>query len=952
MINYKLIEEKYLESEQADAKVFEHIKTKAKVFVLKNNDDNKVFAISFRTPPKDSSGECHIIEHCVLNGSKKYRTKEPFMDMVKGSLQTFLNAMTGADRTYYPIGSRNTKDFENLMDLYLDAVFNPRMKELDYIFKQEGWRYHINENGKLEYRGVVYNEMKGALSSAEDQIEEDIAWNLFPDSPYSLNSGGDPYEIPKLSYDALINYYNEFYHPSNSYIFLYGDLDYEKYLNYIDENYLSSYDYRYVASLPVYQKAFDKVREKEVFYNTLNQSEEKGYISYSAIVGKNTDPLDRILGNLLNSVLINSESSPLKQKLMELDIMEDIINMSSSNLEISFSLLAKNIDKKNREIFLKTVEDTLTDIVKNGINKDIIKSSLNDLNFYIKEKGAYPTKGIIYLINALNTWIYDKSPIEGIDFTESLKYVQENIDKGIFEKFIEERLLNNSHKAILIHSPKYGLNQEKDKTIDKNLQNLLSSMTAEEKNKLREENAAIEAFQNRENTREEKATIPMLKLEDINKHIKPVNREIVKTENYTILKHRLATSGIDYIKFIFSAEHLDKEEILYMSLLGQFLGMLDSENYSFGDLENKIYMETGGIHFTPNIYMHYPSKQVKTAFFISTKIFSENVEKAFEVIEEVIFRSSFENKKRIKDLCQFLASRLEMGLYDNGHVLMMNRALSNHMKYYKINELINGIDFYLFVKSLNKIESEQIISKLKEVYKKLFTKKNLIINLTSDFSNESKLDFQIAKLVEKFENKDYENFNFTFEPKQVKEGFLSSADVQYVSLANKIENYDSKASILNNLASTGFLYNEIRAKGGAYGAGINISRLKSLAAYSYRDPNLKKTIENYRRLPQYLKELNIETSDLTPIIIGALGKFDPPMTERGKGDFDLNMYLSGRSYEELDDAIENALNFNIEDAKNFAPVIEEAFVNGSLAVLGNKSTLIDNKDLFDKLIEL
>ena len=362
--NYKLIEKTYLEDQQADALVFEHIKTKAKIFVLANNDNNKVFSIGFRTPPKDSTGVCHILEHSVLNGSKKYRTKEPFMDLLRGSLQTFLNAMTYPDKTIYPIASRNTKDFENLMDVYLDAVFNPIVKTKKEVFMQEGWRYHLlDKKDEITYKGVVYNEMKGAMSSAKDQVAEQINQHLLPDTIYALNSGGDPYSIPDLSYEAFKEYHDDYYHPSNSYIFLYGNLDYSKYLTYIDEEYLSNYQYNFVNSSIVEQETFDSPRKQTVYYNVVEEKEKSNYISYSCLMGKTKNTFDRIMSILVCDILINSESSPLKDALINEGLAEDIVDMSSNNLDTSFSLLGKNIDDQDIDAFIRAVDESLEKMV-------------------------------------------------------------------------------------------------------------------------------------------------------------------------------------------------------------------------------------------------------------------------------------------------------------------------------------------------------------------------------------------------------------------------------------------------------------------------------------------------------------------------------------------------------------------------------------------------------------
>lgn len=953
MKDYLLIEKKYLEDEQSDALVFEHKITKAKIFVMKNDDNNKVFGIGFRTPPTDSTGVCHILEHSVLNGSKKYKTKEPFMDMIKGSLQTFLNAMTYPDKTIYPIASRNQKDFENLMDVYLDAVFNPRVKDEEKIFLQEGWRFHLNESEELEYKGVVYNEMKGAMSSPEDQVFENINKYLFPDTVYSLNSGGDPYEITNLKYSDFIEFYENYYHPSNSYIFLYGDLDYEEYLNYIHNQYLSKYEYRNVNSQISEQRRFLKKREDECCFNTLSEpSDNSSYISYSLILGKNTDSFDRLMANLVSYVLINNESSPLRKKLLELDIMEDIINASSSNLETSFSIVAKNIDVKNKSLFVDTVENSFLDIVENGIDKNLVKSVLNEIKFYNKEKGNFATKGVIYMISSFDTWLYDKSPIQALEMSDTIKYIEENLDKGIFEKYVRENIVENNHKSIVIHRAKLGMNQDKDKEIKSFLEDKWKNMSPSERDDLKLKNKEMSDFQNRKDTAEEKETIPMLQISDVNSNIKPIDREVFKKDNYTLIKHNLPTSGIDYLTLVFDASHIKPEELPYLSLLGQILGLVDTEKYNYSDLNTKIYLETGGISFSPIQYVKYKSNDVYSTFTVKTKFFSENFNNSIEILKEVIFSSKFNNEKRLKELIQMTSSRLDMSLFDSGHVIMMNRALSNHIKFYKYNELVNGIDYQLFIRDLLKTNIDEVCRNLEKIYSKVFNSNNLIIDIASDFNSGNELIKNIGDLVLELKNENLTVAEFPFTEKRIREAFSSSADVQYIALGNKLNEYDSKMIVLNNLISNTHLYNEIRAKGGAYGAGLSTSSLNNFSTFSYRDPNLKRTLSIYEEIPNYLTSLEMTEKDLLPFIIGAVGRFDPPMTEKAKAGFDLNMYIVGKTYSDLNEEINNALSANMEDLKTFSSTLGDMISGSSLAVLGNKSTIDENRALFDIVISL
>ena len=953
MQHFNLLEDRYLKNEQAQALVFEHIETKAKVFIMSNEDDNKLFGIGFRTPPKNSNGVCHIIEHAVLNGSKKYTTKEPFMDMIKGSLNTFLNAMTYSDKTIYPVASRNDKDFKNLTDVYLDAVFNPRARKDEKIFRQEGWRYNL-EDDELTYKGVVYNEMRGAMSSQESQVYQNIYKELMPDTIYAFNSGGDPYIIPSLTYDDFNDFYDEFYHPSNSYIFLYGDMDYESYLEYIHNEYLSNYEYRKIDSELIPQEKFNSTRYSVNYINTTKDVNPKdSFVSYSTIIGDARDSKIRILSEVLTQALIENESSPLRQKLLSSGILDVIISASGNQLESVFSIIAKNIDVDDRDKFVELIEDELKNIVETGIDKELILSELNNYKFQLREKGGYSTKGIVYFTMAFDSWLYDKSPIEAIDIEDDLTYIEENIDNGIFEKFIKENILESNHKSIVSHIPMKGLNDQKDEEVRKQLEDLKNSLSEREKEEYIQRRIEMNDFQSRNNTDEEKATIPMLEKNDVSTKVEKIDREVLDMNDYTILKHNLPTSGIDYIDLAFDIDHITSpEDILYTSLLTGILGAIDTENYNFSDLNKKVLLNTGGIGFNMSQFNIYQKNEISRKLIMSTKIFTENIENSIEIIEEIINKTKFDNLDKIKEIILLIKASNEISLYQRAHVMMMNRAVSNHLPYMKYGEFINGVDFYQFIKEISDKDMKEVSEKLENVYNKVFNRKNLIINIGSTFENESLIP-EIEKLASSIDYKEFIKTEFEFTPNKKYEGFKTSADVNYVSYGNKLNmEYNSKFTVLNNLVSTEYLYTEIRAKGGAYGSGMLTSINNNFATYSYRDPNLQRTIDIYNKIPEFLESIRVTEEDLLPYIIGAVGKIDPPRTERTKSFFDMSQFITGLTNETVEKMIVNALETDIVTLKLTTPKIKEMLDTASLAVLGNSQIIEYNKDMFDEIIEL
>lgn len=955
--SFNLIEEKFLEEDQAQAYVFEHKKTKARVFVMKNKDDNKLFSIGFRTPPKDSTGVCHILEHCVLNGSKKYRTREPFMDMVKTSLYTFLNAMTYPDKTIYPVASRNKKDFENLMDVYLDAVFNPRVLEDERIFMQEGWRYDLSPDNKLTYKGVVYNEMRGAMSSAEDQVYSQIYKHLYPDTIYSLNSGGDPYQIPSLKYEDFVDFYKDYYHPSNSFIFLYGDTDYKAYMDYVDREYLSKYDYREIDSRIGLQEPFNKSKYIEEEFSTNKEDTEKANMaSYTVMTATNDNSYDRIINQILVYALISSESSPLKKAINNLNIVDDIINASTSNRQISFSILGKNIKETDKDLFFTTIENSLKDLAENGIDRDLLLSIINIISFSLKEKNENPTKGIEYLDMAFNTWLYDLSPIDGINIGATLKEIRDGIDDGIFEKYIQDHILNNDHKVLILHKACPNLNTKRDESLRNKLDEIEKNLTAEERSLLHKHREEMDRFQSKEDSQEDKDTIPKLELSDVDTKINSIDRRLIEKSNYSYLTHHLPTAGIDYIDLVFNIDHIEKEDLVYVSMLGDILGMMDTKNYSYSDIYTKSILETGGIRISPSYYILKDTKELKRTLTLSTKVFSENISKGIKVVEEILFNTKIEDKQRLKDLINNIRSRTEMVLLDYGHSLMMNRALASKFAHYDYLEKISGIDNYLFYKDLEDKDLDLILNRLQGLYKKVFNKNQLLIDVRSDFSHEDDLFKSLEGLVEKLDDRKFDKLAYDFEPQVKKEAFIASTDVSYVSVASNLGQlgyeYKGNASVIASLLSNDYLYSEIRAKGGAYGAGMSINNKNGFTTFSYRDPNIKRTLEVYKKVPRAMDDISLSDEALKSFIIGAVGKFSPPLTENQKAIRDYKLYLTGQKYTDLEGYIKEALETRLDDFKEMGRLVDRSVDDWSLAVLTNQVGYEENIDLFDNLVKL
>lgn len=992
---FNLKKEQFIEEEASTVYLYEHEKTKAQIVYMKNEDPNKVFFINFRTPPIGSTGNCHILEHCVLNGSRKYKTKEPFMDLIKSSLHTYLNAMTYPDKTVFPVASRNNTDFSNLMDLYLDAVFHPNVINDPLIFRQEGWRYEIFDKSEpLTYQGVVYNEMKGALSSADDQVENQIFHQLFPNTIYAENSGGNPEKIPTLSFEEFRNFHIEFYHPSNSRTFLYGNIDEEECFNRLDE-YFNEYEYKEINSMPVGPEKFTKPKNLSLKFSvgSSDDIEDKAFLSESFLIDKARTDKYSYLISMLPELIINSEASPLRQELLQELNCEDVYASIYGVKEIGFSIIAKNCNENLKDTFHAIIEKHLKNYAANGFDEDLIKSEFNDMEYKIREKGGYHTKGLILGLAMLNDWNYDLDPIASIMYRKKIEELEKDSENGIFEEYIKEHFINNPHKVSITHLPVRGLNAKKEILLAERLKEIKSKMSDSELDKLIGENTALRERQNSTDSDEAKSTIPVLSAEELPKSLPKIPRKIVNDGTQTWLYHNLPTSGIQYLDFAFSIDHISEDNLPYVTIVSELIGMLDSKNYTYSDYAKKEGLYCGGITTTPRLFRNDKNRNdFRRTIIVSTKTLgTKHLEKTLDLIVEQINNTLFEDSKRIIEVLKMMLAQFQMEIVQNGHQLVMERSLSGISALSRFNQKINGVDYYLFLKDFVESYSEEKKEKLREIYSKLFTTNNLVINITAEEKDFSTMREIISKGLLKLPSTKCTSSAISLHRTQLKEAYMATTDVQFVSISGDLLDYESEYELAYNLTdclkdepskkknepnknpeketdkkklngsllvlskilSNEFLYNEIRAKGGAYGAGIscNVSA-GTFSTYSYRDPNLKKTVDVYEEIPNIIKNLDLSINDISRFIIGTVGSMDAPMTERKKGYFDLTNYLMGRDSEYYDKVLNEVLNTNLEELKSYAEIFKNASTSECLAVIGSEEAIDAEKTLFKKIASL
>lgn len=688
---FKLLEEKKLEDINSTARIFAHEKSGARLLSIENDDDNKVFSISFRTPPESNNGLPHIMEHSVLCGSRKFPTKEPFIDLLKGSLNTFLNAMTFSDKTMYPVASRNDKDFYNLMDVYLDAVFYPKIYSIPEILMQEGWHYELgSKDDDITYRGVVYNEMKGALSSPESVLMRKVQESLFPDTPYYFESGGDPDNIPELTQEKFIAYHKKYYHPSNSYIFLYGNGDIDKELGFIDDNYLKDFDKADVDSKISVQMPYNKVKEVKYYYPIGEDEDEnnKTYVSMNFATGKSTDKEMYLAMGILSDILLGTTASPLKKALVDAEIGKDVFGIYDNSVQQpTFSIIVKNSNENMKEKFKKVVYDTLNGLVQNGIDKKLIEASINSNEFRLREADYQGLpKGLVYSIKCMDSWLYDSDPLMHLEYESTLNKVKSALTTDYFEKMIDKYILKNTHASIIVLSPQKGLSESRAEEVKKNLKEFKDNLSDGQLQDIIESTSRLKTRQETPDTKQNIEKIPLLKLSDINKTAEKIPEEIKEADGVKVLCHPMFTNGIAYVDLLFDTSCVKQEDLLYAALLADVLTKVDTTSRNYMDISNDIYINTGDIKFSFDVYDEKGnSDNFSSKLTVRSKALTDKIPEMMELLEDIINNSKFDNKKRIKEIVQEARSQYEMRIYDRGHAVVAKRLISYFSKVGKLS---------------------------------------------------------------------------------------------------------------------------------------------------------------------------------------------------------------------------------------------------------------------------
>lgn len=966
LAEYEILDEHRVEDVQSDGFILRHKKSGARIAILSNNDDNKVFYIGFRTPPEDETGVPHIIEHTTLCGSRKFPVKDPFIELAKGSLNTFLNAMTYPDKTVYPVASCNDQDFKNLMDVYLDAVFNPNITKYEEIFRQEGWHYELTgKDDELKINGVVYNEMKGAYSSPDEVLSSQIYRSLFPDNTYSKDSGGNPEYIPKLTYEAYLDFYHKYYHPSNSYIYLYGDMDVVERLEWLDKEYLSLYDYKKVNSEINKQPAFDEIKNVEAQYSiTMDDSQEnKTYLSYNRVVGDTLDEMLYQAFDVLDYALVSSPGAPVKQALIDAGIGDDVYGSYDAGiLQPVFSFVAKNANASQADEFESIIENTLKEVVKTGINKEALLAGINSSEFKFREAdfGQFP-KGLLFGLNCLDSWLFDDmKPFIHLECLGTFAKLRKAVDTDYFEKLIQEYLLDNTHGSSVTVKPKRGLGNEREEALAKELSDYKASLSDEEIKKLIEDTEHLKKYQEEPSSDEDLRKLPMLTRADMKKNAMPFSNIEDELLDVKVVRHDIESNGIDYISFLFDAGDFAQSELGYLGFFTNALGLVSTEKYSYTDLANATNIYTGGI--STGTASHPDIKDRNNFVFkfeVKLKVLEKNLDKALELMEQMLLSSDFTDTKRLGELVAQIKARLQANLSSSGHLVAAMRSMSSFSRYALYQDELKGIAFYRSICRIEKELSESpksVSDKLAAIAKKLFARNRMLISFTGNNEAYCNAKPSLEKVIAGFDKMSAVGNQAEVHFNTAKEAFIDASQIQYVAKTGDFicEGYEYTGALrlLRIILSYDYLWINVRVKGGAYGCMNTFLRSGESYFVSYRDPNLSDTLDVYDRIPEYIKSFSPDERDMTKYIIGTFSALDTPMNPEAKGSRSLSAYLEGITYEQIQKERNEILNAQPEDIRRLADLVKAVLKKDSICVIGNENMIKESAGLFENVEKL
>lgn len=937
-----------------------HEKSGARLIYIDSPDSNKVFNIAFRTTPQDSTGVAHIMEHSVLCGSRKFPLKEPFVELVKGSLNTFLNAMTYPDKTMYPVASKNDKDFHNLMDVYLDAVFYPRAANDPEILMQEGWHYELeNVDDELTYKGVVFNEMKGVYSSPDSILERELMHELFPDTTYGVDSGGNPDVIPELTYEGFQEFYRTHYHPSNSYIFLYGTMDIEEQLRFINDEYLSHFDTIEVDTDVTLQAPFNEGKIVTYPYSIgSDESIDNRTLHALAYVLPAVTPEQSLAFEVLTHALLTSPAAPLKQVLVKAGIGSDVSGYYLDSIRQPMWAVHASGSNMDKQMELQSiVEATLTKLCEEGIDKELLEASLNSIEFALRENdfGGRPI-GLAYVIRMMDNWLYGNDPLELLHYEEGLKNIRKGLHGTYFEDLIRHSILENNHKALVSMYPECGLQEKKDRDVKEQLANIKSSMSQDELEAIVEQTKHLKIRQETPDSEEALASIPLLELSDLNPYIEEVERRESTIGATKVHFVPTFTKGINYVAYYFHLDGLTEEELFYADILSDIIGRIDTTR-PYADVAKDINLNLGGLSSDITAIAKDGKRDEFTPLMIvRSKALHAKLPDLCRIVNDVIHYADYSDVNRLTELVQENKAIWDNEAFRRGNTIVSQRVMAQVSKVGKFRDAGN-LGYYQKISELatNPAALPLLPDKLSDVARKIFRANNveimfvgedgelavfteLMTPLLSEWSTES-LPRNVLQLTNTFGN----------------DGIATAGKVQYVAQGGNFIDHGFKhvgpMSVLETILRYEYLWIRIRVQGGAYGAFANFFDDGNMIFCSYRDPNLVETYNVYKELPEYLRSFTLSDREMRKYIIGTMSGLDLPMTPALRGPRAMGIYFSGANIADKVEFRKQVIACKPEDIVALADVVESVLKDNHICSMGNE-TKIKESNLFDNIVSL
>lgn len=949
LFGFKISRSRELPELKARLHEYRHEKTGASLIWLERPEQNKTFSVSFKTIPEDDSGVFHILEHCVLGGSKKYAVREPFAELMKSSVNTFLNAMTFSDKTMYPVASRNETDFLNLIDVYLDGVFNPSVLEEERIFRQEGWGYAFDEEGKPSYQGVVYNEMKGASSSLDRKAHKETIRLLFPDSPYRFDSGGDPEAILDLTYEDFKAAHRRFYHPSNAFFFLDGQVPLEAVLEKLDQDYLSAYDRVSLDGTIARQSPVAGLSKHDYEIAADEDPRDKCRLTLAQLVAS-WDEIERKLAiQILCDVLAGSNEAPLKKYILDQELAQDFqMYLSSVAAQSWLTLEAQNTSPDRFDRIKTGLVDQLRDLADKGLNKADLLASLNQL--YYQELDPSEPRGVILAMTSMSTWLYGGDPAQSLSrglYFESLK---EKINSDYFEVLVRD-LIPDEDRLVEVQSfPSAQYGKDRDAREASRLEAQVSSWTAGQRQALMDQAAALEAWQMAPDTAEALASLPSLCLEDLAEE--PDYRETEETslEGLTILRHPSPAEGILYLKLYFDCSDSPLEDLAGLNFMAQLLGQLATQDRDAQSLLREVKTHIGQLDFslTP---MGDPDHedQCRLFFTVTCSVLESEANQAIQLISEILTRTHFDDKTSIYAQMLQLREYLRQMTNQAAHYFGVLRVKGHSRAKDAAKEALGGLSSVQWLKAFLAdfdTQWDAFRTWAQASRDRLFSRERLTLSLTGQWEADT-----IQALIDAFPSlpgppPGLASYQVAY-PRQ--EGVLIPSAVSYACLGCPLSPYGGTYSgawlALEQILSLEFLWNKIRVQGGAYGAGFSIDRSAACAFYSYRDPSPGKSLESFRQSATFIRAFCEDKDDIDRYIMGKIASLDPELSYKAQADLADNWYFTGFGPDKALAVRRQLMETKPQDLLPLADILGQALLEGAICLLGSAEALADHKDL-------